>query len=240
VAIVGLFLLVWEKLSESQVIDPLFFSSPSAIGAFLVQEIASPLMWSGLLITLRETALAFFIGSLLGVTAGLLRISFRFLAAVTDPFVTVLNALPRVALAPMFIIWFGIGEPSKVVLGISLVFFIMMINAESGARAVDQEYITAVRALGGSRLQLFRMVLLPGAVAAIFGGLRLAVVYSMTGVVFGEMLAAKAGLGHQLQFYANTFRTEGVFGMLLILAVVALAINAMVLLLERRLLAWRG
>lgn len=236
---VAAWLGIWQFTSYSGLVDVLFVSSPSAIFLFLSEEIGKGALWLNLWVTLRETVLAFLIASVLGVSFGLLRINFNFLARVTDPFVTVLNALPRVAMAPLFIIWFGVGETSKVALAVSLVFFIMMINAESGAKGIEQEYFTVMRAVGASRYQMFRMVFLPGSVAAVFGGLRLAVVYSLTGVVFGEMLAARAGLGQQLQYYASTFRTDGVFGILLILGIVAMTMNVFVVLIERRLLRWR-
>lgn len=231
---------LWEFLSQRQIIDPMFFSSPSAIWAFLRDFVGSGEVWTHTLVTLREMVLAFVLGSISGVAVGLLLVSSQFLSQLFDPLLAALNALPRVALAPMFIIWFGIGEASKVALGISLVFFIMMIATQSGGRSIDREYLTVVRALGANRLQVFRTVVLPGSVPAIFGGLRLAVVYSLVGVMFGEMLAGTEGLGQRLAFFASTFATQGVMGVLLILAVLALALNALVVATERRLLRWNS
>jgi NitT/TauT family transport system permease protein len=238
IAILAGGLAIWQTLSRKQIIDPLFFSSPSAIYDFLVAFVRSGEIWTHTIVTMREMVLAFTIGSLAGIVVGLLLVSSPFISDLFDPFFTVLNALPRVALAPMFIIWFGIGEASKVALGVSLVFFIMMIATQTGGRGADQEYLTVMRAMGATRFQLFRTVVLPGSIAAIFGGLRLAVVYALVGVMFGEMLAGRAGLGQRLAFYASTFATSGVMGVLLVLAVLALVINALVVAAERRLLRW--
>lgn len=240
VAILAVLLGGWEWASRSETIDPLFFSSPGQITSYLSATFAGQEIWTHIIITMRETFYGFAIGSGLGVIAGLALVQFRFLARVAGPFLTVLNSLPRVALAPMFIIWFGLGETSKVVLAFSLVFFIVMISTESGARSVDQEYLTTFRAMGATKFQLFTNVTLPATVPGIFAGLRLGVVYALLGVVLGEMLAAEYGLGQELQRNANTFNTSGVFGTILILAVISVALNAAVVYIEAQLLSWRN
>jgi NitT/TauT family transport system permease protein len=189
---------------------------------------------------LRETLLGFTIGSLAGIGAGILRMQFPFAADVSSPFLTILNVLPRIALAPMFIIWFGIGEGSKVALAISLVFFILMLNTEAGIKSLDRELVVTMRALGATDRQLFWKVMLPGAVPAIFGGLRLGVVYALLAVVVGEMISARMGLGQRISFYAASFRSEGVLGTILVLAVIGLALNFIVAQAEARLLRWKG
>ncbi len=239
-AVLVAFLGLWEWGVRAGRIDPFFFTQPSAVWSFLLQEFAAGDIWTHVVVTIRETVLGFAIGSAAGMVAGLLRVQYRFGAAVSDPFLTVLNVLPRVALAPMFIIWFGLGEASKVALAVSLVFFIMMINTEAGIRSLDRELFIAMRAMGATERQLFWKVMLPGAVPAIFSGLRLGAVYALLAVVVGEMIAARAGLGQRIAFFGASFRTEGVIGTILILAVIGLGLNAAVSLVERRLLRWRG
>lgn len=238
-AILAAFLVAWEWASRNQTIDPAFFSRPSEVWTFVGDFIRSGDAWTNGIVTLREMSTAFLIGSSAGIAFALLRVNFPFLADVSGPFITTLNSLPRVALAPMFVIWFGLGESSKVALAVSLVVFIVMITTEAGARSIESEYIVAMRAMGASRAQIFRKVLLPGSVPSIFAGLRLAVVYSLLGVVFGEMLAANAGLGQQIQFYGSTFRTDGVLGTLVLLAALALILNYVVGVLEARFSRWR-
>ena len=238
--VLTLFLGSWQWAVSAGLIDPFFFSQPSAIWSFLVEEIRDGGIWPHVVVTLRETLVGFALGAAAGVAAGIVRMQFPFVAGVSDPFLTILNVLPRVALAPMFIIWFGVGEGSKVALAVSLVFFIMMLNTEAGIRSLDRELILTMRALGATDRQLFWKVMLPGAVPAIFGGMRLGVVYALLAVVVGEMISARMGLGQRIAFYAASFRAEGVLGTILVLAMIGLALNFVVAQAESRLLRWKG
>jgi NitT/TauT family transport system permease protein len=140
----------------------------------------------------------------------------------------------------MFIIWFGVGEGSKVALAVSLVFFILMLSTEAGIKSLDRELVLTMRALGATDRQLFWKVMLPGAVPAIFSGLRLGVVYSLLAVVVGEMISAQLGLGQRIAFYAASFRAEGVLGTILVLAMIGLVLNYAVSRAEAALLKWKG
>lgn len=230
---------IWEALVRFGMAKALFFSQPSAIATFLQQAIPSGELTNHTIVTIEETLWGFVIGSALGILSGLIFARFGTLDAIFDPFLNVLNALPRVALAPLFILWFGIDQTSKVALAVSLVYFILMINTRAGVKTVPEEYVIIARSLGAGERELFTKVILPGAVPAVFAGLRLAAVYSLLGVVVGEMIAARAGLGQQLTYYAGTFNTAGVFGVLLILAVIAGILNAGMAFFERRLLGWQ-
>jgi len=239
VAVLVIFLAGWQILSERGVIDALFFSRPSAIWDFLKDQFSTGEIWHHANITLRDMAAAFILGSGLGIAAAIVKTVWPFFSDVVDPFLTLLNALPRVALAPLFIIWFGIGEASKIYLAVTLVFFIVLLSAEAGLRGVDEEHVRSLRAMSASKAAIFFKVQLPSAVPAIFGGLRLAVVYALLGVVFGEMMASQAGLGHQLQNSASTFQTQGVMAFLAVLALLALVLNTLVVLVERYFLRWQ-
>ncbi|TXL73593.1 ABC transporter permease [Vineibacter terrae] len=238
--VLGLFVGLWQWTVDIGAIDPFFFSQPSAIAGFLVEEVRDGSIWPHVLVTLRETLVGFAVGAGGGVAAGIVRMQFPFVADVSNPFLTILNVLPRVALAPMFIIWFGVGEGSKVALAVSLVFFILMLNTEAGIRSLDRELVLTMRALGATDRQLFWKVMLPGAVPAIFGGLRLGVVYALLAVVVGEMISAHMGLGQRIAFHAASFRAEGVLGTILVLAVIGLGLNLAVVRAEQVLLRWRG
>lgn len=233
-------LAIWEWLVRSGVAKALFFSQPTQIATFLAQVLRSGEVTNHTVVTIVETIWGFVIGSVAGILSGLILARFSALDAIFDPFLNVLNALPRVALAPLFILWFGIGQPSKVALAVSLVYFILVINTRAGVKTVPEEYVIIARSLGAGERELFSKVILPGAIPAIFAGLRLAAVYSLLGVVVGEMIAAKAGLGQQLTYYSGTFNTAGVFGVLLILAIIAAVLNAGMVLAESRLLRWQG
>lgn len=239
IAVLVVFVLIWELAARLRWIDPFFISKPTAVWDFLVDVSASGVLWRHISVTLQETLWGFVLGAGSGVGAGLILGRFPRLDAVFDPYVSVLNALPRVALAPLFMLWFGLGMTSKVVLAVSLVFFILLINTRAGLKGVDSDLIIIARLLAATERQLFSKVILPASVPAIFAGLRLGGVYSLLGVVVGEMVAAEAGLGQQLTFYAGTFNIAGVFGVLLIVSIIAAALNAVTARIERHLLRWQ-
>ena len=238
-ALLAALLVPWQLGVEYGLINPLFFSSPLAIFNFLVRELGGGTIWPHVLVTVREALLGFLIGAAAGVAAGILRMQFPLFGDVTNPFLTILNVLPRVALAPMFVLWFGIGEGSKIALSVSLVFFILMLSTEAGIKSLDRELIVTQRALGATRTQLFWKVMLPGAVPAMFSGMRLGVVYSLLAVVVGEMIASQMGLGQRIAFYAASFQGDGLLGTILILAAIGLLFNVVVVNAEAKLMHWR-
>ncbi|WP_285705809.1 ABC transporter permease [Microtetraspora sp. NBRC 16547] len=188
---------------------------------------------------MTATLIAFVVGSLAGIVTGLvLSVSPR-LNAVLDPYLTIANAMPRVALAPLFLLWFGLGQTSKVMMGISTGYFILVLNTHAGVKAIDPDLKTICHVMGANRLQMFTKLILPAAVPAIFAGLRLSVVYSLLGVVLAEMLASQAGMGQLLQYYAGLFQVQGVFGVLICLSLLAVAGTAVVGAVENRILRWQ-
>lgn len=229
----------WQLGVGSGRLDPTFVSSPTAIWGFLLDFVTSGDVWRHLWVTLQATVLGFLIGSAAGIAAGLMLASVRWLNEILDPFLTILNSLPRVALAPLFLLWFGLGSASKVALAVSLVFFILLVNTRAGVRNVEADIVTVSRLLGGGGWRLFLKVILPASVPSIAAGLHLAVIYSLLGVVVGEMIAAEAGLGQRIAFYSGQFNTAGVLGVLAVLALIAAAMNTATVLLERRLLRWQ-
>ncbi len=233
------FLCAWEAAVNAKLVNPFFFSKPSVIWAFIVTFFASGEIWIHLSATMQATAYGFVLGAALAVPFGLLLARFPLLDEILAPFLAGLNALPRVALAPIFILWFGIGLSSKVVLVFSLVFFIVLINTEAGVKSADEELLRMSKVMGATPRQRFLKVVLPGAVPSIFAGLRVGIIYALLGTVVGEMVAAPAGLGQQVSFYSGTYRTGGVLAVLLILAVIGVALNSITLLVERRLLRWQ-
>lgn len=232
-------LLLWHVSTAWGWIDAFFVSTPATTIAFLIAYLLSGAAWAHIATTVYETVAGFALGALSGVLMGLVLSRFRLLDEILSPFLTALNALPRVALAPMFVLWFGIGSASKIYLAISVVFFIVMINTQAGVRSVDPDLLTIAKAMGANERQRFLKVVLPGSVPAIFAGLRLGAVYALLAVVVGEMLAAKLGLGQEISLYAGTFQAAGVFSALFILAVIALSLNAFSGRLEAHLMRWR-
>lgn len=240
IALFAALLTLWQVASDQKWIDEFFFSKPSAIGAFLGTFIFSGAFVEPVLATVQEALLAFLLGSVAGIVFGIILARFTRFRKLVSPFLTALNALPRVALAPLFILWFGIGLESKIFLGASLVFFVVLISTEGAINAVDPEYLKVVDSLGAKHSHRLTRVILPSIVPPLFSGLRVGVIYALLGVVTAEMVASRVGMGQQVVYYSSIFRTDGVMAILFVLAIVALIINAALEFAERRLNAWRA
>lgn len=232
-------LVTWEIAVGAGVIRELWVSQPSQIWSWIVAEVPTAEFMGHLWITTKETLLGLAIGAATGVLAGFLLSLSRGLYRTAEPLIMVAYSLPRIALAPLFIVWFGIGEASKVALAVSLVFFVMLFNAYEGVRGVSQDLVNSVRTMGGSRFFLYRRVVAPAAMPFLVAGLRVSIGLALIGVIVGEMLASRSGLGHVLSLGASLFQTEVIFGVIAVLAVMALMANTLMGWLERRLLAWR-
>lgn len=183
--------------------------------------------------------LGLLLGSALGVVVGALFGSNRLISDSMGPFVTAIYTIPRVALVPVFILWFGIGLFMKVALNAVIVFFIMFFNTYAGVRDVDQELVDVIRLTGASRLDILAKVVAPSAAPWIFTGLTLALPYSLTGAVVAEMFASNRGLGYLLAFSGGSLDTTGVFTVLMILMGLGGLIQQLVAAIERRTLRWK-
>ena len=220
-------------------LPPFFFSTPSDVALRVVKLFASGTIWRHLWITLSEAMLAFVIGSVAGVLIGFWFARQPRIAAVFDPYVKMINALPRVVLAPIFTLWFGLGIWSKVALGVTLVFFIVFFNVYQGVKEVSPAVLANARMLGMSERQLMRHVYWPSALSWMFSSLHTSVGFAVVGAVVGEYLGSAAGLGYLIQQAEGMFDVAGVFAGMFILACFVVIIDGVVTLVERRLLAWR-
>ena len=239
---IGVFLLlmgVWEALSASNYIDPFYYSRPSDIFWRMAVWVFTGFILPHLAVTLLEALLAFVIGTVLGVGAGLALARIELLARVFDPYIRILNALPRVILGPIFILWFGLGIASKVALAVTLVFFIVFFNTFQGIREVDPVVRNNARMLQASERQLLRYVYLPSAMAWIFSSLHTSIGFALVGAVVGEYLGAAEGIGYVVGQAQGVFDTTGVFAGLILTSAVVLAIDFGINHLERYLLRWR-
>jgi NitT/TauT family transport system permease protein len=230
----------WQAGAALKLLDPFFFSRPSDIAARILTWTASGTLWRHLLITLEEALLGLTIGAAIGITLGFALARSPFVARVLDPYITMLNAVPRVVLAPLFLLWFGLGIWSKVALAVTLVFFVMFFNTYQGVRDADRVIIDNVRMLGASERQLVRHVLLPSALSWIFSSLQTSLGFAMVGAVVGEYLGAARGLGYVIAQAEGTFDTTGVFAGMTVLSVVVVIVSAGVTRLERYLLRWKA
>ncbi len=239
---VGFFAIVmgaWELFAATGKLDPFFFSRPSAIFMQMVKWIISGFIWPHLATTLIEALLAFVIGTIFGVACGLALARVELLARVFDPYIRILNALPRVILGPIFILWFGLGIASKVALAVTLVFFIVFFNTFQGIREVNPVVRDNARMLQASEHQLLRYVYLPSAMAWIFSSLHTSIGFALVGAVVGEYLGAARGIGYVVAQAEGVFDTTGVFAGLILTSAVVLLIDLGINRLERYLLRWR-
>jgi NitT/TauT family transport system permease protein len=237
VAVIGLGL--WHVLTATKILDPFFFATPLGVIERTWRDFASGVIWRHLGVTLLETVLSFAIGALGGVALGFWFARRATAAAVFDPYIKAANALPRVVLAPIFALWFGLGIWSKVALGVSLVFFIVFFNVYQGVREVSPTILANARMMGMSDRQLLRHVYMPSALSWVFSSLHTSVGFALVGAVVGEYLGATAGLGYRIAQAEGVFDVVGVFSGMLVLAAFVVAIDAVVSVIERRLLVWR-
>jgi len=238
------FIAVWHVLTTVSifgvvVLPPFFFSNPFDVGARIVKLFVEGTIWRHLWVTLLESVLAFVIGSLGGVLVGFWFARQPLIAAVFDPYVKMINALPRVVLAPIFALWLGLGIWSKVALGVTLVFFIVFFNVYQGVKEVSPTILANARMLGMSERQLMRHVYWPSALSWMFSSLHTSVGFAVVGAVVGEYLGSAAGLGYLIQQAEGIFDVAGVFAGMFILAAFVIVIDAIVTVIERRLLVWR-
>lgn len=231
---------VWEWAAWSGLLDPTFFGRPAGILTFLWSNfVTGTTLWVELGWSTMSTLIAFVLGSVAALLTGLVFVIFPRLERFLDPYFSALNALPRIALAPLFILWFGLGIGSKIAMGFTLTFFIVLSSTVAGMRGINQDHVILTDTLGASPRQKFFLVTLPGAVPVIFSGLRLGLIYALLGVIAGEILAAEHGLGQQLAYFASTFNMNGVMALLVVLAVCGMGATEGMTRLERRLLRWQ-
>jgi len=229
----------WQALTAIGVLDPFFFSRPGDVALRIWDWIWSGFIWPHLLVTLTEAMLAFVIGTVLGVIFGLAFARVRLLAAVFNPYIRIFNALPRVILAPIFLLWFGLGIASKVALGVTLVFMVVFFNTYQGIREVNPVLLNNVRMLQASQRQLLRYVYLPSAMTWIFSSLHTSIGFALVAAVVGEYLGSARGIGFVVAQAEGVFDTTGVFAGLILTSVVVLGIDLLIERLESYLLRWR-
>ena len=242
VAVVAL--AIWQvgatvPIGGTYLLPKFFFSTPADVGARIWKLFATGSIWKHLWITLTETALAFVIGAVSGVVFGFWFARKPMVAAIFDPYVKMANALPRVVLAPIFMLWLGLGIWSKVALGVTLVFFIVFFNVYQGVKEVSPVVLANARMIGMSERQLFRHVYWPSALSWVFSSLHTSVGFALVGAVVGEYLGAAAGLGYLIHEAEGVFDVAGVFAGMVILAAFVLFIDWIVTKVENRLLVWR-
>jgi len=233
-------LIVWQAAANAGWLNPLYMPSPLKIWAALVQLFGSGSIWPHLEATfaaaLGGLAIGVIVGVILGAAAALLPV----IAELLEPVMILLNAVPRVVLAPLFVIWLGIGLASKVALSFMLVAVLIFFTVYTGIRQVDRKLVERVITLGGGRGTLLREVYMPSVTAWVLGNLKVAVGFAFTGAVVGEFVAATKGLGYLLSFAQSTYNAALMLALVLVIMAFVLVIFACSEWLEKRLTRWRG
>lgn len=229
----------WEWAGQTGRLHPVFFSYPSAIWQALMEGLRGDLITHDLRYTLLSVFLGFTSASIAGIAVAFLLAQSRFVQRVVSPYLVALNSLPRVALAPLFVMWFGIGLLSHLLMAASLTFFVVLANTSAGIEGIDQDHKLLARLQGASRWQTFRLFIIPSALPSIFVGLELGFIFGMLGTVSGEMIVGEHGLGVRLQQDAGMFNTAGYFATLFTLIIISAVLSVVTQMLKRRLLKWQ-
>ena len=242
-------LVLWQVATSPTLLPPIFLDDPNKAAFFFGEPLkAAVRIWvwftSGeiyrhLWVTLIETLLAFVIGTVSGLVVGIWLGLAPTASAVFDPYIKAANAMPRVILAPIFFLWFGLGIASKVALGVTLVFFIVFFNVYQGVREVSPVVLANARMLGASPRQLLRFVYLPSATSWVFASLHNSVGLAFVGAVVGEYLGSSEGVGYLIQQAEGVFDINTVVAGIAVLTAFALALDGIVSVAERRLMVWQ-
>ena len=231
-------LLTWE-IASGTIIDPFWMSEPSAIFQTLYTWLLSGELFFHLSITAQEMFIGFFIGATGGAILGFILGQWDFGAKILDPFIMAMYSLPKVALAPLFILWFGIGIEMKIVFAAVIVFYLVFFNTYAGVKNVDNDLLDNIRLMGASKWQIVKKVTIPSALNWVFVGLKMSVPYALIGAVIGEITASNRGVGFLISYSAGQFDTAGTFAAILILMFMSVSLNFGLGALEKRFLRWK-
>ncbi len=237
-----LFVAFWELAARyfPEHVDPNLFGQPSLIAGSFLKYLTTGFFLEDTMTTVLESMCGLVLGMFLGLLCGVLLANLHVVRRILGPYLVALNSMPRPALAPLFLLWFGLGISSKIVLSFSLVFFIVFFNTLSGLREVNREYWEAVQVTGASRSQIFRMVALPSVYSWLFAGFKTSVSFSIIGSVVGEFVGASSGLGYRIMIASGIMDTHLTYAILIWLGVLGTAGVAIGGFVEKRVLRWQS
>ena len=238
IALIGL-ILIWEILSRAGVINPFYAPPPSEVLGVVITLFVERTIFTHLEATFFASLVGLVVGLALGIFLGFAAALIPWVADVLEPIMLLLNAIPRVILAPLFVIWLGIEIPSKIALAVVLVAVLIFFAVYNGIKDVNQLLVDRVRTLGGGRTVLLREVYIPSVTAWVLGSLKVAVGFAFTGACVGEFVAATRGLGYLLQFAQSTYNAALTMGLIFLIMAFVLLLFFCAEALERRLLRWR-
>ena len=239
VGIIGGFLLLWQ-IASGRWIEPFLISSPSRILSSLIDGFSSGDLFQHTWVTFEEIAIGFPLGAISGIALGYAFGRSQLLAEVFEPIIMALNGIPRTALAPLFIVWLGIGLWSKVGVVFLLTFFLNFFNTYTGMRQMDQEYIDLARLMGVKRWKLIFKVIFPAISPYVFTGVRTSIPFAVIGAIVGEFIAATEGIGFFIRLSAGVFKTADVFVGIIVLMLMVIVMDKVAEMIEKRVLRWQS
>ena len=227
------FIIFWELLTRAHLIDPFIFSSPSRVIRTLLTLHHEGSLYFHIWVTLYQTAVGFFLGTLIGTAIAVLLWWSDFLAEVLDPYLVVLNSLPKIALGPIIIVWFGAGAVAIIVVALLISVIVTILGVYSGFSQVDPDKVKLLKTFGATRLQVLQKVILPASVPTIISALKINVGLSWVGVIVGEFLVSRAGLGYLIIYGGQVFRLDLVMSSVIVLCLAAALMYQGVVYLEK-------
>ena len=228
------FLVMWELLAYFRIIDSFFFSSPSLIIKCAYSMLLDLTLFTHIGVTLYETILSFFLVIIIGIVVASLLWFSKTLSEIIEPTLVILNSLPKSALAPLFIVWLGTGTKTIIIAGISVAIFGCIISLYSGFLETDKDKLMMIETLGGTRLQAFKKVVLPSSIPVLLSTIKVNIGLSLVGVIIGEFLAARYGLGYLIIYGSQVFQLDLVIMSIVILCIIATALYKIIQFLEHQ------
>ncbi len=235
----GIILILLWQLASDRIIDSYWVSKPTRIFEQFMEMVFSGEVFFHFFDTMFNTFSGYVVGAVVGIGVGFLLAEYETIARVLEPYIMAFNGVPRIAYAPLFIVWFGIDRESKVILVATIVFFLTFTNTFAGIRGVSLDLVNVARIMGGRKIGIMRKVVLPSAAPWILNGLKISLPFSLVGAIVGEFIASSSGLGYLLQLYMNLYNTTGVILIILLLMVTVIFLNIILNALEGHLLRWR-
>lgn len=234
-----LLVLVWQAVVSLDLVTPIVARTPREVAEAMWALLTGSDFWPSFVSTISAMLIAFALASVVGIGIGILLGLMPRTHRVTEPYLSFFNSIPRTAFAPIFLVYFGIGQSSKIALAFTIVVFVMIVNARAGVIAVDRDIVTMARTIGMSKRQMFVKVMLPGAVPSIFAGLWLGVIYALLGVVTSEIIASERGVGQLVAQASSVYALETVYALVILLGLVGMLLNIVMGVAERYLLRWQ-
>jgi sulfonate transport system permease protein len=238
VVLLGVTLLLFWEYGAGHLVDERYVSRPSAVAATLVELLGDGVLWDHIAATMTEAGLGYLIGVGVGLAMAIILVSLPLLDEVTAPFIAGFYSIPKIALGPLFIMWFGLGAMPKVLLAALMVFLIVLINTVAGVRAISPGLIDVSRVLGAGGFTLVRKVVLPGAAPAVAASIRLTFSRAMVGAILGEFIAAQEGLGFLIVRASRQFETATLYAGVIVVATLVMAVAGALRVAETRLMPW--